>query len=113
MICPNCGAQLPDTASICFSCRMQFNANYKQQQRNAQVNEAQKELQDLKKTGNAIYIICIVMNVLFLLFSLFAGFLIAAAVLIVILAFNIRGLARAINRKAELEQFLARSGQRR
>ena len=45
--------------------------------------------------------------------GMFAGFFIAAVVLIVILAFNIRGLARAINRKAELEQFLARSGQRR
>ena len=55
MICPNCGATLPDTAQICFSCRMQFNANYKQQQRNAQVNKAQKELQELKKTGNTIY----------------------------------------------------------
>ena len=112
MICPNCGATLPDTAQICFSCRMQFNANYKQQQRNAQVNEAQKELQELKKTGNTIYIICIVINVLLLLFCLFAGFIIAAVVLIVILAFNIKELAKAINRKAELEQFLASSGHR-
>lgn len=25
MVCPNCGAQLPDTATMCYSCRMKFN----------------------------------------------------------------------------------------
>lgn len=25
MICPNCGAQLPDTAKLCYSCRVTFN----------------------------------------------------------------------------------------
>ena len=27
MICPNCGAQLPDTVRMCYSCRVQFNSN--------------------------------------------------------------------------------------
>ena len=112
MICPNCGAQLPDTAKMCFSCRMQFNANYKQQQRNAQVNEAQRELQEINKTGNAVYIVSIVINVLLLLFCLFAGFLIAAIVLVVILCFTIAGFVRATNRKAELEHFIAESRRR-
>lgn len=25
MVCPNCGAQLPDTATMCYSCRVYFN----------------------------------------------------------------------------------------
>ena len=27
MICPNCGAELPDTATLCWSCRKKFNQN--------------------------------------------------------------------------------------
>ena len=40
MICPNCGAQLPDTATMCYSCRMVMNnnpnMNSQQQQFNTQ-----------------------------------------------------------------------------
>lgn len=30
MICPNCGAPLPDTASMCYSCKARFNAYHAQ-----------------------------------------------------------------------------------
>ena len=107
MICPNCGATLPDTAQICFSCRMQFDNNFKRQQQIAQIRDAQQELQQINNTGNAIYIICIIINSLLLLFMLFAGFYIVAIVVFVILIFNIRALIRMNNRKAELEQIIS------
>ncbi len=40
MICPNCGAKLPDTAMICYSCRTQFQ---KQQPINQPNNPVQQQ----------------------------------------------------------------------
>lgn len=36
MVCPNCGATLPDTVSMCYSCRMVFKPNNQQNQNASQ-----------------------------------------------------------------------------
>lgn len=36
MVCPNCGATLPDTVSMCYSCRMVFKPNNQQIQKASQ-----------------------------------------------------------------------------
>lgn len=46
MICPNCGAQLPDTAKMCFSCRSTI--------QNAQESERIEALNGEKRSGKGM-----------------------------------------------------------
>ena len=48
MVCTNCGAQLPDTVRMCYSCKVHFNSDrsgyYFEQPTNPQNNYPQKKV---------------------------------------------------------------------
>ena len=54
MICPNCGAQLPDTAKMCFCCKTTFQIEQK-----AESKKLSKKENNLDKSNKKLYIVLV------------------------------------------------------